>query len=150
MNTLKRSLLVLLAAALFLAACSPASALEQNRQKWADQQISHYRFELSIGCFCPFRSQMPLTIEVQDGKIVSIETADGSPINEGSRPTFEEAGTLENLFMIIEKAQESGADELTVEYDSTYGFPSQISIDPIKTAVDEEISYLVENFQVLQ
>lgn len=149
MNTLKRSLMMLLALAPVLAACSPASALEQNRLKWADQQISHYRFNVAISCFCAFRSQMPLTIEVQDGKIVSIDTADGSPIVEVTRATFEEAGTVENLFALIEAAQKSGADELTVVYDATYGFPSQISIDPIKNATDDEISYYVENFEVL-
>jgi hypothetical protein len=149
MNTLKRSTIILLALALLLAACSPASALEQNRLKWADQKISHYRFNLSIGCFCAFRSQMPLTIEVQDGKIISIETVDGSPIVEGTREIFEKAGTVENLFAVIEEAQATGADELTVVYDPTYGFPSQISIDQSKSMADEEISYIVENFQVL-
>ena len=149
MNTLKRPLILLLALALLLAGCGTASAQAQNRQKWEDQRISHYRFNLSIGCFCAFRSQMPLTIEVQDGKIVSMETADGSPIDENIRATFEEAGTVENLFALIEAAQQNGADELTVEYDPTYGFPSQISIDPIQNATDDEISYSVEKFQAL-
>jgi hypothetical protein len=149
MRTMKRSLIILLALALLLAACSPATALEQNRQKWAGQEISHYRFNLMIGCFCAFRSQMPLTVEVQNGKIVSIETADGSPIVEGSRQIFEQAGMMEKLFAVIEEAQANGADELAVVYDPTYGFPSQISINPIKNATDDEISYYVENFQVL-
>jgi hypothetical protein len=40
----------------------------------------------------------------------------------------------------------TGADSLVVEYDATYGYPKSISIDPIKTDIDEEIAYFVEAF----
>jgi hypothetical protein len=37
-----------------------------------------------------------------------------------------------------------------VFYDPTYGFPSQVSIDYIKRAVDDELGLQVSNFEVLE
>ncbi|MEP6894595.1 MAG: DUF6174 domain-containing protein, partial [Chloroflexota bacterium] len=64
-----------------LAACSTGgSEVSRNQQKWNDANIQHYRFELSIGCFCPFRDQMPITVEVLNGKVVSMIGKDGKLI----------------------------------------------------------------------
>jgi hypothetical protein len=49
----------------------------------------------------------------------------------------------------LDSSQNGDADEVLVTYDATYGFPTSISIDQIKEAVDDEISYQVENFEVL-
>ncbi len=42
--------------ALALTACSIGSQteIERNQQKWQDANISHYRYNLFIGCFCVF------------------------------------------------------------------------------------------------
>ena len=74
---MKKILLITLA--IILAACSAGgSELSRNQQKWQDANITHYRFELSIGCFCVFRDQMPLTVEVRDGQIVHMAAVDGT------------------------------------------------------------------------
>ena len=44
-----------------------------EQEKWQDANISHYRYELGISCFCIFAQDMPLVIEVQDGEVVSME-----------------------------------------------------------------------------
>jgi hypothetical protein len=139
---------IVLVLALTLSACS-GSALQSNREKWDSQAIPHYRFNLSIGCFCPYFDIMPLTIEVKDGQVVSMTDVNGQTVREEFRANFEEAATIERLFAIVEEAASGGADEVKVEYDATYGFPSSISIDYIKEAMDDEISYHVLNFEVL-
>ncbi|MEW6241740.1 MAG: DUF6174 domain-containing protein [Chloroflexota bacterium] len=141
-------ILIALVLVLFLSACS-GGALQSNREKWDSQAASHYRFNLSIGCFCPYHEIMPLTVEVQDGQIVSMTDVNGQPVREEFRANFEEAATIEGLFAIVEQAASGGADEIKVEYDAAYGFPSSISIDYIKEAMDDEISYHVLNFEVL-
>lgn len=133
---------------LFLSACS-GGALQSSREKWDSQSISHYRFNLFIGCFCPYADIMPLTVEVKDGQVVSLTDVNGQPIREEFRANFEEAATVERLFAIVESAASGGADEVKVEYDAAYGFPASISIDYIKEAVDDEIGYQVSNFEVL-
>jgi hypothetical protein len=139
---------IVLTLAVIVSACS-GGALQSNREKWDSQAVSHYRFNLSIGCFCPYHEIMPLTVEVKDGQVVSLTDVNGQPVREEFRANFEEAATVERLFAIAEEAASGGADEIKVEYDATYGFPSSISIDYIKEAMDDEISYHVLNFEVL-
>jgi hypothetical protein len=137
---------------LLLASCSHFSPafreFEQNRERWEAQGIQHYRFNLRIGCMCPWYGQMPLAIEVKDGEAVSIVASNGqngAPYLE----TYKKSSTVEALFDVIQSAQKSGADEIKVTYDPTYGFPTSIRIDNIKMAVDDEIGYYIENFEVL-
>ena len=143
--------LIFIALAVLLAGCSlsPASTeLEQNRALWEAQNASDCQFQLSILCFCPYYSQMPLTIKVRDGEAISISAADGSDVTPNLE-YYSQADTIEELFGIIESAQAGGADEIKVEYDPDYGYPVSIDIDYIKQAVDDEVSYQVMNLEFL-
>ena len=141
-------LIVTLIFALALSACGGRSELDSNRATWNEQGITHYRFDLTISCFCPFREVMPVKVEVKDGKIVSMTDVNGQPLPEEFRSSFEEAGTMEAIFGLAEKYL-AEADKAEVTYDATYGFPSAIVVDQIEMAVDDEISYFVENFEAL-
>lgn len=144
--------IILLVLAIILAACTGVSEYDQSLAKWQDADISHYRFQLFIGCFCPFAEDMPLTIEVLDGEVVSITSADGSPV-ETTDPSFEtynSYATIDRLFLELKANLSGEAEEVVVTYDPTYGFPVNISIDWIKAAVDDELSLQVSNFEVLQ
>ncbi len=145
-RTLWVALLILI---LTLSACGGKSELKDNRAKWDSAGVSHYRFELTISCFCPFMDVMPVVVEVKDGQIVSLTDANGQPLREEFRGTFGEAATIEGLFAIAEDSL-SNADQVEVTYDARYGFPTSIVVDWIKMAVDDEISYYVGAFKVLQ
>lgn len=147
---MKKILLVFLA--LTLAACAAGgSEFSRNQKKWADAGISHYRFELNIGCFCPYRSQMPLRVEVLDGQIISMVGADGMIIldTDPNYAYFAEFATIEGLFEKLEAVLGGDADEVTVTYDADYGFPAQINIDYIKEAVDDELYLGVSGLEAL-
>ena len=135
-----------------LAACSSATTndFEKNQNLWNDANISHYRYTLSLSCFCAFMDDMPLTIEVQNDKVVSITSGKGTIIDSTnpSYSIFESYIPMENLFTQLKAALDE-ADEVAVLYDTTYGFPTSISIDQIKEAVDDELFITVENFEVL-
>jgi hypothetical protein len=145
--------LILITFIFILAACSiGGSEVSRNQQKWTDANINHYRFELNIGCFCAFRDQMPLTVEVRDDQIVSLTNADGTQVldTDPNYAYFAPHATIDQLFAEIEKATQDGADSITVTYDSTYGFPGEIAIDPSKQIADEEMYYSITNFEPLQ
>ena len=145
--------IILLTLIFVLAACSMGgSELSRNQQKWNDANITHYRFGLNIGCFCAFRDQMPLTVEVRDDQVVSLTNADGTQVldTDPNYAYFAPYATIDLLFAEIEKATHDGADSITVTYDSTYGFPAEIAIDPSKQIADEEMYYSVTNFEPLQ
>ena len=145
----KRTLLIaLLILTLTLSACKGTSELNENRAKWDSLGVTHYRFELTIGCFCSFRDVMPVTVEVKDGQIVSLTDVNGQPLTEEFRATFEKAATVDGLFAVAEENL-SNADQVEVTYDAQYGFPASIVVDQIKMAVDDEIAYYVGAFKAL-
>ncbi|HUG34368.1 MAG TPA: DUF6174 domain-containing protein [Anaerolineales bacterium] len=153
--------LLLITLALVLAACSaapsepetpPTGSPAAERQTWEDANISQYRFELTLSCFCAFRDHMPLTIEVRDGKVVSITRADGQAVTPED-PNYEfylTYGTIDDLFTRIESAKaDPEAGEVTVTYDPTLGYPADASIDYILLAADDEMYFTVSGFETL-
>lgn len=144
--------IILFVLAIILSACAGVSDYDQNLAKWQGADISHYRFQLFIGCFCPFGEDMPLTIEVKDGEVVSMNRFDGSPV-ESTDPSFEvynAYSTIDRIFVELAAEQNGDADEVLVEYDTQYGFPANVAIDNIKEAIDDEFSFQVSNFEVLE
>ena len=140
----------MLAAALSLAACSgPYSDLQrelrQNEQKWTSQKTRDYSYTLRIGCFCPPEITSPVLVEVRGGTTKSVSyVSDG---REATNELFRKADTIEELFSVIRESIDQKVDKLTVEYDPSLGYPTEISIDPIETAIDEERAYTVSNFR---
>jgi len=148
-----RKILFILLAALLTGCASlvgqASSDVERAQEKWQDANISHYRYELTIGCFCIFSQDMPLVIEVQDGQVVSMEYKSGKAIDEASKEIFQRYDTIDKIFAEIEKAREGGADTVTVTYDETHGFPKEVSIDFAQQAADDELYLTIANFEVL-
>ena len=108
-----------------LDACSPSkprSMLANNREKWQAKNVQHYRFNLSVGCFCPFHEQMPLSIEVLKGKVVAIKANNGEDVTPFLE-IYSRSDTIDKMFAIIASA-EGSADEIKIEYDPSYGFPT--------------------------
>ncbi len=148
---MKRIMFLLLS--LLLAGCSafpsPSGDVERNLDKWETQSVLNYQFNLNIGCFCPWTDLMPLTIEVRNGKPVSILSG-GEQVTDPFLESFTQYDTMEELFEVILSAQESGADEIKVDYDPVYGFPASIAIDYIELAMDDEMGLYVTEFEVLE
>jgi len=151
---MKKFLLLLLALALTACASNAAagaSEFSQNQQKWEDANITHYRFELNISCFCAFRDQMPLTIEVQDGQVTSLAAVDGTQVldTDPNYEFFAPYATIGLLFSELDADLNGKADKVTVTYDETYGFPKDITIDFVEEATDDELYLTVSNFEAL-
>lgn len=146
---------LLIVMAFVLAACSAASAsgnqseFEQNKEKWQDANISHYRYALHIGCFCVFTENMPLIIEVQDGEVVSMEYQNGNEIDPSLLELFEKYATIDRIFAEVEAGLNGAADSVVVKYDPTYGFPTEVTIDVEEQAADDEVYLTLSNFEAL-
>lgn len=151
---MKRLLLVVMTLA--LAACTAVgnalggqSEVEKNKEKWQDAGISHYRYHLSISCFCVFTQDMPLIIEVQGGKVVSMEYQSGNQIDPSLLELFEKYATIDRVFTEVDAGLNGAADEVLVKYDPTYGFPTEVTIDVEKQATDDELYLTLSNFEAL-
>ena len=157
--------LLLLVLVILLSGCAtianagvPKSEVEQAREKWQNANITHYRFKLFLGCFCVFSQDMPLNIEVKDGQVVSMKYQSGKEVDANLVEYFQRFATIdklldeiENGFEVNENVDTAGdkADEIKVTYDETYGFPSQVNIDFIKNAIDDELSLQITDFEKL-
>ncbi len=123
-------------------------AYKQNRALWESKAVQHYRMNYEIGCNCPWHDMMPLTVEVQNGEIVSMAASNG----EDTTPyleTFRKHATIERLFDLLDGATSTRVYRLEVQYDSSYGFPTNIVIDPYKMIADDATGYYVTNFEIL-
>lgn len=125
-----------------------SSDVNSDQAKWQNANISHYRYELSISCFCIFSQDMPLVIEVKDGQVVSMEYKSGKEIDPALLEQFQRYDTIDKIFAELEKAHGS-ADRVEVTYDDQYGFPTQITIDQAQQAADDELYLTISNFEVL-
>ena len=143
--------LIFIFVAFVLAACSMGNQteIERNQQKWQDANIAHYRYNLFVGCFCVFSQDMPLVIEVQDGKVVSMEYQSGNEIDASNRELFEKYATIDRMFAELEADLNGAADKVTVTYDPTYGFPTEVTIDFVEEATDDELYLTLSNFEEL-
>ena len=135
---------------LVLSACSGGFALEQNREKWEALNFDHYRFTVVVSCFCPFAGA-EVTYEVQNGQIVD-QAVQAHPDRQFAPDQisefYQDYNTIEKVFTFVERATNE-ADETTIEYDPTYGFPTDISVDWIKEAVDDVVYLTLNNFEPL-
>ncbi len=148
--------LILVVMTLILAGCAAMgnalgtqSEIEQNKEKWQDAGISHYRFHLFVGCFCVFTQDMPLLIEVQDGKVVSMEYQSGKEIDPSLMDLFNKYATIDRIFAEVEAGLNGAADNVVVKYDPKYGFPTEVTIDFEQQAADDEVYLTLSNFEAL-
>lgn len=145
--------IILLLLIIIITACSfgAQNEFERNRQTWQSAGIAHYRFALVIGCFCLFRDKMPITVEVQNEKIVSMTYPDGTLVAESdpNYKTFSQYATLDRVFAELASGL-AKAEKTTVTYDPAYGFPNEIHFDYIVAAMDDELSLGVSKFETLK
>ena len=147
---MKKLTLTFVLTALILSACSAFGSMQINnaRSRWQASGITHYRYNLRVGCFCAFVERMPLTIEVQDGQVVSMQYKDGTPVDPEGRKVFERYETIDKLIGFTAESQKK-ADAIKIAYDPQHGFPSSVDIDFIQQAADDELSLQVTDFQPL-
>ena len=152
---MKKLLFIVTLMAMVLSACAAAAVggsqteIGQNKEKWQNANISHYRYNLHLSCFCVFVENMPLVIEVQDGKVVSMEFHNGAEIDPNLMELFGKYQTIDLVFAELEAGQNGAADEVTVKYDPTYGFPTEATIDVVKEATDDELYLTISDFEAL-
>ncbi len=147
---MKKLTFALLISTIVLSACSVFgdAGLSNARSRWRAANISYYRYNLRVACFCAFTSKMPMTIEVQNGNVVSIRYNDGTPVSGEDRKMFERYITIDKLFDFTSESQKD-ADQIQVVYDAAYGFPSSVQIDFLKQAADDELALFVSDFRPL-
>lgn len=139
-------------AALLTVACSDdpvrpeLTDVNAAEARWSSLRVSSYRMHQRVACFCGNGGTI-FEVTVSGGtitRVVNLSTSADVPSRE-----FEKFRTVSQLFTEIRSAIPVDGKLISVTYSSAMGYPSQVSLDPIKNAVDDEVTYLTENLAML-
>lgn len=117
--------------------------------RWESAAPAAYRIREHWGCFCACPREFTAT--VRDGDVTGVTDVEGF---EGQTPEAAAAAalgcarTVEQLFAILRENVDH-ADRYEAVFDPAWGFPTRISIDPSREAVDEEIFVETSGFAPL-
>ncbi len=143
-----RSLLGVLTLVPALAACDSItgtddlgraqSELDRNWDRFQQSAPLSYSYTVRISCDCPSDITRPVVVYVDRGSIeYQLYEDDGRPVRLSIANSFPSA---EQLFDAIQDAIDRGADDINVQYNFTYGYPTSLYIDYDRRVLDEELS----------
>jgi hypothetical protein len=107
-----------------------------------------YTFELTVQCFC-LGAGSPVEVTVVDAEVVgAIYVKD-----DGGRGGTKAGDPADKSFWltindVIDKANDTKADQVTVEWPEGQDYPDRVYIDGHKDMADDEIGYEIANVQV--
>ncbi len=109
-----------------------------------------YSFELTVTCFC-MGGGTPVVVTVADAEVVAAVYGMGqSGGRDGETQAGDPAGQQFWLTIndVIEKANDTTADRVTVDWPAGQDYPNSVFVDGHKTMADDEIGYAIANVQV--
>jgi hypothetical protein len=111
---------------------------ERARQQWQRAHVMTYEMTLVVSCFCGL--QGPMIVSVRDGLVTEAHrVSDGQSLDTRWVPT------VDTIFTRIDAAFRQRHGTIDLEFDAALGFPRHANLDPIRDAVDDEVSYQVSN-----
>lgn len=113
--------------------------LAANQALWLQKAPNDYVLTLERQCFCP---SARYEITVRDG-VVGMVTKDGVAVGPAEVQGLPK--TVPELFALVAALPAGAAAD--VSYDPDLGFPTNISVDSVPNAVDDEYSILVHSLK---
>jgi hypothetical protein len=111
-------------------------------EKWRSYNIHNYTIEQIRSCYCINGGQrMRITVR-SDSIYLVMRISDSTLI---IYPDYKYYLTINSLFGII---QNSKSDSLIVTYDSKYGYPNKLDINPQLHPLDGGVMYVTSNLQI--
>jgi len=119
-----------------------AQALASAEARWRVGKVStSYRMQQRVACFCPWGGTS-YEVVVTNGMIASALSVGTSVPALPS--LLMQMRTVEQLFAEVRRASDLPDVLRSVSYDATLGFPTVVSLDPIKNAADDEVAYYTQ------
>ncbi|MGE0401094.1 MAG: DUF6174 domain-containing protein [Kofleriaceae bacterium] len=117
--------------------------LETARADFRRTIIPSYTFRWRESCACP--SEITNTIQIAVSGYTEI--TDATYASGGAVPANVRARllTIDGVFDTIQAAFDEGADEIDVEYNLAYGYPTAVAIDYDTQIADEELSLTISD-----
>jgi hypothetical protein len=109
---------------------------------WATSRPQSYEFAIDVRCFCGGLATVPPRYRVTGTTATSLGP---SPPWDGK--AYGRFNTVEKLFLVIRESVKRDGHRVTVSYDPDLGYPQVADLDPIATAVDDELFFRVIDFR---
>ncbi|MCH7682486.1 MAG: hypothetical protein IIB35_02080 [Gemmatimonadetes bacterium] len=119
--------------------------LDINRALWNAAAIHDYSMSFQRLClFCSVEFLIPVRITVRGDTIYEVTDLDtGAPVAEPAPGAFL---TIEGVFDAIQGAIDQRAAEIDVSYNSMFGYPTDVSIDPSRSLFNDDTQFQIREF----
>ena len=119
----------------------------EDFKKWIQEDVA-FKYDYSRSCFCPPEYTGPYSVVSVQDSVVSYEYI--GPVLADLRDVWldEKELTIDAMFQVLIKALKGDVADLQYKFHSEYPIPILISIDQIADAIDDEVSYSIQNFSV--
>ncbi len=122
--------------------------LNANIRLWQSSQIKNYKWNERIVCGeCSgvfFRDVFVVNNSKDTVVFNHAELVEGQTYED----IFNDARTVQESFNFIKSLLNQNVAFLNIEYNETYGFPTDIDIDYDRNAVDDEGGYIYTDFEI--
>ena len=129
---------------LLCVACS-VTPLEQQQDtlagaqaRWRAAAIPNYSFELQHACFCAPIVTRPVTVTVRQSAWTMLTYVDDGTVADTA--LFRDFLTMDRVVAFLRGTLERHPASLTASYDAQFGYPTEVYIDYIANAADDELS----------
>ncbi len=116
--------------------------LDSHLSLWQQARSGDYSYEYNVLCECSDNFGQPVKVTVTNGEIKSVVYAESGEMGKAGDPPVISGSpryhTIDRLFDVIQEAIDNEADQITVSYDSEFGYPTNIDIDRNINAIDDE------------
>ena len=122
------------------------AAVEIQRDLWQSYGILEYEVTLKAR----YGNALPIDVvlHVNEGELISVTQRDAeNPVDASNQFGIL---TIEEAFEAVESAASTGAYQLSVQYDTTYGFPSRFYRDYRSDWHDDQDEWTFSEFTVLR
>jgi Family of unknown function (DUF6174) len=139
---------ILLLFMLGLVACSTPSPTLEGRALWASKNLSNYSYTLQRSCFCEAGIAKAMRLEVRNSTLSSVKYVDsGLDVTENNlRPNIFK---IEAFFDLIDSTFARGGTVEPLSFDSAFGYPTRMNVDPIPDAADDGTDYFLSDLKAL-
>ncbi len=133
--------IVALGASSFGISCSDSlgpelDAYGRARALWEAAELSTYRFDYHLSCYCGSPAGRNVTVYVRDDRVVDAMFHDDGPPATAS--DIEELPTIDDLFDRIGRWLARKPARFDAVYEATVGYPTYVSADMASNVFDDE------------
>ena len=123
--------------------------LDVNRALWDAAAIHDYSMSFQRLCrFCDAEFATPVRITVRGDTIREITDLDtGEPLGQPAEGAFL---AVDGVFDFIQSAIDQSAAAIDVGYNSTFGYPTDVTIDFTRSQFNDDTQFLIGEFVELQ